>query len=260
MNNNNSLFLITMDKSQMNSNLLFHPLIKGNLSEMGMYQIINRQGIKLLTYNFFLRPPPVKTNKDDYKEERLNDFKDRFKDFDIICLQEMYGLFNIRKEKMIKNAVDSGFFYYCEAPRPSFYSKHLIDGGLLIVSRFPIIESKFERFDHGALSDSICSKGVLFAKIQIKNSFIGLFAVHFQASYFDISHSQWDFTIKTRTDQTEFLINFIYEKIFNCDKSERNRTTFILVGDFNIDYYDNEIQRQVCLNLLLILLTCFNRK
>jgi hypothetical protein len=30
--------------------------------------------IKLLTFNLFLRPPPIKTNDDDFKNERLNDF------------------------------------------------------------------------------------------------------------------------------------------------------------------------------------------
>ena len=29
--------------------------------------------IRLLTYNFFCRPPPINTNKDDYKDSRLKD-------------------------------------------------------------------------------------------------------------------------------------------------------------------------------------------
>jgi hypothetical protein len=32
--------------------------------------------VKILTYNFYLRPPPVKENEDDYKNERMMVFLD----------------------------------------------------------------------------------------------------------------------------------------------------------------------------------------
>ena len=77
--------------------LLFHPLITS--SNQNENEIINRKKIKLLTYNFFLRPPPIKTNEDDYKEERLQDFFQYLPDFDIICFQEVFGSFHDRKKK-----------------------------------------------------------------------------------------------------------------------------------------------------------------
>jgi hypothetical protein len=42
--------------------------------------------MRLLTYNLFLRPPFVKNNKDDYKNERGKLFLDYLENFDIICL------------------------------------------------------------------------------------------------------------------------------------------------------------------------------
>ena len=83
-----------------------------NMSEIPSTNLLPRNTINLLTYNFFLRPPPIKTNEDDYKEERLNDFPRFFPDFDIICFQEMFGSFHNRKHKMIQNAAESGFFYH----------------------------------------------------------------------------------------------------------------------------------------------------
>lgn len=54
--------------------------------------------------------------------------------FDIICLQEVFGTFSSRKEKLIKSALKAG--YYVESsPDPSFFSSYLIDGGLVILSR-----------------------------------------------------------------------------------------------------------------------------
>ena len=100
----------------------------------------NNKIIKILTYNFFLRPPPIKTNKNDYKEERLKDFFLLLNKFSIICFQEIFGAIHNRKHKMIKKAIENGFYYIIKSKTPSFFSKYLIDGGLLILSKFPIME------------------------------------------------------------------------------------------------------------------------
>ena len=58
------------------SKMMFHRLCSdSSLPEMNQDQMLPRTNVKLLTYNFFLRPPPIKTNEDDYKEERLKDRK-----------------------------------------------------------------------------------------------------------------------------------------------------------------------------------------
>ncbi len=44
--------------------------------------------ISILTLNLFLRPPPIKTNQDDYKNERTKYFcKNILPNYDIIALQ-----------------------------------------------------------------------------------------------------------------------------------------------------------------------------
>ncbi len=44
------------------------------------------ENIKILTYNIFIRPPPIKTNEDDYKDERLKIFMQKYiSNFDIVC-------------------------------------------------------------------------------------------------------------------------------------------------------------------------------
>lgn len=234
-----------MNKPLLSTSFLYHPLFQINPNKIYPDQIIQRSGIKILTYNFFLRPPPIKNNKDDYKDERVQDFKDKFKDFDIICFQEMFDSFHIRKQQMIQYAAESGLFYHCESSLPSFLSKYLVDGGLLIVSRFPIVETQFEEFPYGLFGDSIFGKGILYAKIKVNDSIIALFTTHFQSSSFKMSDSRWNFTISTRTEQSEYVINFIYEKICSWTSIDRQKTKIILVGDLNIDYYDYEELRKV---------------
>ena len=47
--------------------------------------VVPRKFIRLLTYNMFMRPPPVKTNATDFKDARLDEFVKQLDNFDIIC-------------------------------------------------------------------------------------------------------------------------------------------------------------------------------
>ena len=58
------------------------------------------------------------------------------------------------------------------------FSGNMTDGGLLILSRFPILESEFVPYEYGVFSDSIANKGVLYAKIMIKEETMHLFNTH----------------------------------------------------------------------------------
>lgn len=60
------------------------------------------KGIKLLTFNVFLRPPPIKTNQDDYKEERFQEMLKIIDNYDIVCFQEMFQTGTFRPERIIQ--------------------------------------------------------------------------------------------------------------------------------------------------------------
>lgn len=123
-------------KDDLHNYTLYHCLNNINLNKLNRtHQLCTRTGLRILTYNIFLRPPPIKNNEDDFKNERLEDFAKIINDFDIICLQEMFGTYNSRKHELIRAAYKQGFFFYVDTPTPSFLSKYMIDGGLLILSR-----------------------------------------------------------------------------------------------------------------------------
>jgi hypothetical protein len=80
------------------------------------------------------------------------------------------------------------------------------DGGLVILSKYPIIECSAMTYLLRNGSDRLANKGVVYARIQVglsKNDYIHVFDTHIQ-SY---SYS------KTRLAQVSELINFIYEVI-----------------------------------------------
>jgi endonuclease/exonuclease/phosphatase family metal-dependent hydrolase len=223
----------------------FHPLM--DLDDEYISQnkelLLERKEIRVLTYNLFLRPPPIKNNEDDWKDERLADFVNELQNYDVICLQEMFGTLTSRRQQMIKFANKSGLLFHVEVPSPSFFSKHIIDAGLLILSRFPIIESEFRPFKYTVLNCTLCQKGVLYAKIKIKDSHLIVFNNHLQATYFNITIDQWNLCIKTRLDHIAEAAIFIKDII---TKRELNSSdTILYMGDFNVDAhkFENKIKK-----------------
>ena len=203
-----------------------------------------RKSIRLLTYNIFCRPPPINSNQGDYKDARINDFINRLQYFDIICFQELFTTLNDRKHKMICEGAKKGLKYYLYSKPPSIFSKYPVDSGLLILSKFEIVEHDFFPFYLNIMGDAPCNKGVLYAKIKINNKYLFLFSTHLQASYLDDTQKNIDNTIQVRTAQTEELINFVYNKLLEMPRDEVKSGLVIIAGDFNIDAHDNKFAKE----------------
>jgi endonuclease/exonuclease/phosphatase family metal-dependent hydrolase len=225
--------------------IYYHSLceLSSNYQEDSQNRLLSRENIKVLTYNIFLRPPPVKNNENDWKDERLVDFCDNFEKFDIICLQEMFGAFNSRKQSLIRNATKAGFFFYIDSSSPTFVSKYMVDGGLVILSRFPIVSFSFCPYRYGVIADSLSQKGLLYAKIMIKDSFLFLFSTHLQASYFDSGENHFIVSCETRMDQISQVNKMIAGLLKDENYSPNDK--ILLVGDFNVDAHSFEFKKPV---------------
>jgi endonuclease/exonuclease/phosphatase family metal-dependent hydrolase len=123
--------------------------------------------VRFLSYNLFIRPPGIRNNQDDFKAERLEEFIKVIKDFDIIGLQEMFSTFSSRQQQLIDAAMTIGFKYHVKPKPHGPLSPFLVDGGLLLLSKYPVIESDSLIFIQGVQSDGLASKGALFARIQL---------------------------------------------------------------------------------------------
>lgn len=108
---------------------------------------------RLLTFNMFMRPPGIKNNKDDFKNERLEYIvQNILPHYDIITVQEAFAYANRRIDTLLSAAFAQGFYYHVASAR--HYPWHLAgDGGLLILSRFPIKKSNRIEFSRGVHSD-----------------------------------------------------------------------------------------------------------
>ncbi|EFA75685.1 putative sphingomyelinase [Heterostelium album PN500] len=261
--------------------------------------------IKLLTYNVFIRPPGIRNNFNDYKDERLECMistdlgaekliksftsqsgvpyslytvdKDRFPtipylspwrsprppkllspvserklkeqhqryakldtsilgQYDIICFQELFSAFSYRQRRFLERATAQGFKYHATSPLPSYLkSTFLVDGGVAIISKYPIVKQEYLLYQQGVDSDMLAAKGAIYAKIEIEKNkhYIHLFSTHLQASYVHPnSTTESTDNVKNdsvRTKQLNQLREFMHLMTSN------DQYPIILAGDLNVD-------------------------
>jgi len=80
-------------------------------------------------------------------------------------LQEVFLGLNTRKQKLVKYATKAGFFDIILPHKPGLLSRSMIDSGLIILSRFPIVDSDELVFKSYFDVDALSAKGAVFAKI-----------------------------------------------------------------------------------------------
>lgn len=113
----------------------------------------NQTSARFLTLNIFMRPPLIKNNWSDFKDDRLAYIeKYILPEYDVIAFQESFAFATRRKDHLISEAIKLGFNYHLESPRK--YPWQIgVDGGLLLVSKFPIRESNVIEYPRGQHSD-----------------------------------------------------------------------------------------------------------
>ena len=142
-----------------------------------------RRPVRLLTYNIFCRPPFVKNNEDDYKNERLELFLQEIENYDIIALQEIFELFNTRPKYLLKKARKLGFVYTLRGTWPSFGRK-FIDPGVLILSRYPIVKYDHHIFENGTEVDMFAAKQMMYAGVVVEGKMVHVFTTRLEFFFF----------------------------------------------------------------------------
>lgn len=194
------------------------------------------QQVRVCTYNIFARPPLIHNNANDYKNERLAVFEKELDRFDVICLQEMFALGSARQKRLRAAAHRAGFVHQVTGAWPPIFSLKFIDAGLVVLSRYPILESDTLMYSKGFQIDGWAAKQVLFAKIQVSTDpggVLHLFTTHLQASYNTNSHHINAFNDSARLAQVGELAGFVRRKLANVPPAERGAV--FVAGDFNVD-------------------------
>ena len=100
-----------------------------------------------------------------------------------------------------------------------------MDGGLLVLSRYPMVTTKFMEYDASAKVDKIAAKGVLYVQLELGTQNLHLFNTHMQAFYG--RHDEE--AIIAKTAQTRQLARFIFDTV------EQDDDPVVVCGDLNIN-------------------------
>ena len=214
----------------------------------------------VLTLNMFIRPKYITSSywNGDYKEERMFDFISKFSnEYDIICIQEMFGAWSYRRDNFVKMMKIYGFNYHYSSSETAIDSGYLClgklgcfttsypflssDGGTIIFSKYRIIETNEINFSHSRGNDALARKGVIHAKILMEdesitkgatcniNNVINVYTAHLQAG----SGTK---EIQIKLFQLNELHDFVKEHSFVSGKFIPS----IISGDFNINGLDKD--------------------
>lgn len=173
--------------------------------------------INILTYNVWaLNPLGISGIVSRSANERLKQIKDKVKGYDAIVFQE---LFDNSERSIFLNALKSEYPYQTRVVDRAGSPE---DGGVLIVSYWPIEKEVQMTFDQCAGSDCLASKGVIYAKINKGGNPYHIFGTHPQAWSTKEGRA-------VRAQQFEQMRAFIDAQYIN------GAEPVVIAGDLNVD-------------------------
>lgn len=186
--------------------------------------------LRVLSLNVFTLPWGFSSDGDgDCKNERLSALCQRhLGKFDVVGLQELFGGPSGRRDAVLALAKRAGLKYHAGPFPPRLLSGRLIDGGCVLLSRYPLADVDFHEYRHRLFPDSVSCKGVLCASLRLGPGVsLPVFVTHLQASY--SLHDAPSAEVRRR--QLEELRAVVEERTTENGAA-------IVMGDFNTDAAD----------------------
>ncbi|XP_062402526.1 sphingomyelin phosphodiesterase 3 [Sardina pilchardus] len=164
---------------------------------------------------------------------------------DFLCLQEV---FEERAAGSLRRQLHRYFPYLLSdvgryAWRGCCSRFKFLNSGLLLASRYPILDAHFECYPNGRAEDALASKGALFAKVQVGTSSAGQRVV----GYITCTHLHAiEGDAAVRCEQLDLLLEWgtLFRKATSCpvgDKGLQDQVAFdVILGDLNFDNCSSE--------------------
>ncbi len=194
--------------------------------------------VSIVSYNICLSVcPPLRFNgafsRAKYVAESIYDYISP-DELDVICLQELV----VQRESVIKTFIHHPF--HTNKASTSFFSDNIrfVHSGLATLSKWPIVEEDFCVFRGKSYHlEAFMAKAVQYSKIILNNKhYIHVFNTHTQAWINERSHA-------IRKSQFQQIGDFISSK-----KIPANEPVYV-VGDFNLDYFEQLVLLQEVMNI-----------
>jgi len=172
--------------------------------------------LDILAYNVFMRPRWLFNDGQIPRTLRL---PERIQGFDVLVLSEA---FDTRARHYLLSKLRCIYPHQTSVLGRGHVWK--INGGVVVLSRWPIVQKKQIFFSNCSGTDCLSDKGVLYVKLLKGKRYIHLFATHLQA--WDMLESR-----STRKKQFNSLGDFIQKQSIPAFEP------VLIVGDLNVDKY-----------------------
>ena len=182
----------------------------------------------VLAYNVWALLPGLVSKS---VSERLNLLKDKLNGYDAIVFSELFD--NSRRSTFL-NALKTEYPYQTNVVDRS---GSIEDGGVLIVSRYPIETESQIAFSDCDAEDCMSAKGVIYAKINKGGNPYHVFGSHTQAWNAEKNQA-------TRLSQFQQMRNFIDGRSISTNEP------VIIAGDLNVDKINFPQEYNTMLNVL----------
>jgi endonuclease/exonuclease/phosphatase family metal-dependent hydrolase len=184
---------------------------------VGSIHAASAADFSVLSYNVFLRAPTwIFHDEHNWRTERIPYF---LSGYDAVVLQEA---FSEQHRDAILKALNAEYPYNSGIlGEDEFLS---FNGGVIILSRWPILKMDQVVFEGCDGSDCMVKKGVVYTALEKQGTRIHLFGLHLQA--------QKEYA-QARAGQFPQLQRFMLQQ--RIPQSE----LVLVAGDFNVDYFSN---------------------
>ena len=210
--------------------ITYHPYVESYECDKSKLDDSKKE-VKLLQYNVFWRPWLFHLGKIEYVRERARILSERLDEYDVVCLNESFNFGSTVAKEFISTMRKRGFNYFVTIKRIPFFSHWVVDGGIMIMSKYPIVKTDSVLYKDGCSFDKYAAKGCLYAKVQIsKSQHINVFATHLQASYNTITSVD----LNVRQSQVKQINELMMKNVSSDD------APLFLLGDMNINYYNTK--------------------
>jgi endonuclease/exonuclease/phosphatase family metal-dependent hydrolase len=182
-----------------------------------IHQLAHATEFTVLTYNVFMRAPTwVFRDDHDWRARQIPNF---LLGYDAVVLQEAFS--DSHRADMLA-ALQSEYPY-----DSGILDKNELlsqNGGVIILSRWPIIKDDQYVFEACDGSDCLVNKGVKYIEVEKNGVRVHLFGVHLQAQ------AEYAISRRAQFPQLQYFI----------ERQDVPRDELLLVaGDFNVDYFSD---------------------
>jgi len=189
-------------------------------------------GVKfvVLTYNTFLRPHIVQQDAQITRAKLIPAALQPF-DADVLCLQECWSKF--ATSHLLSQFQKRGYRYIVKTKKKKSFK--VIHAGLVVCSKYPVLETQFVSFDMCTGTDCFANKGFLYVRIlHPQLGQVHVFNMHLQFVTATRIMSNDAPKLRVQQKQLETWAGFVAARHFPAEE------LVVLAGDWNLDAVNNE--------------------